>query len=214
MVGKSPANFIDLTGMKFGKLTVLERAENDRFGNVRWVCQCDCYGPNSIVTVRGYDLKSGKTKGCGCLNNGHPKHGYRHTKLYKTWSNMRSRCNNPNCEYYYMYGGQGITVCDDWNDDFIPFMEWALENGYEEGLTIDRIDNELGYNPDNCRWATAKQQSNNRRNVPIYSMNGEAHTLSEWCDIVGLPRNVVYTRIHCYNWTFEQAITTPIRTRN
>lgn len=206
-------NFKDLTGMQFGRLTVIERAENDRFGNAHWVCQCNCNGPNSLIIVDGHSLRSGRTQSCGCLHKEKvTTHNGSGTPLYGVWYDMRHRCNYDNDENYENYGGRGITVCDDWNNDFALFRDWALENGYEQGLTIDRIDNNLGYYPDNCQWTTMKVQCNNRRSNIIYSMNGEAHTLSEWCDIVNLPYKTVLARINDHGWTFEQAITTPIRT--
>ena len=203
-------SFNDLTGQRFGRLVVLERAESAPNHKTQWLCQCDC---GSQVIVRSDSLLSGRTLSCGCLQRERTTiHGETGDPLYYTWQAMRYRCNNPGNKNYENYGGRGITVCDDWNDDYISFRDWALNNGYEQGLSIDRINNDLGYNPDNCRWATAKQQQNNRRCNVIYSLNGEAHTLSEWCDIVNLPYKTVIARINDRGWPFEQAITTPIRT--
>ena len=202
----------DLTGQRFGRLVVLERAENIIQHRTVYKCLCDC---GNEVIVRSDSLTSGRTQSCGCLQKEKVTiHGETNTPLYNVWYDMRRRCNYENDINYENYGGRGITVCDDWNNNYIPFRDWALENGYEQGLSIDRIDNNLGYYPDNCQWTTMKVQCNNRRSNVIYSMNGETHTLSEWCDIVNLPYKTVIARINDRGWSFEQAITTPILTRN
>ena len=201
-------SFNDLTGQRFGRLVVLERAESAPNHKTQWLCQCDC---GSQVIVRSDSLLSGRTLSCGCLHKEHVMtHGDTGTPLYNAWLAMRARCNNQDNENYEDYGGRGITVCDDWNNDYISFKEWSLNHNYAEGLSIDRIDNNDGYCPDNCRWTSMKVQANNRRNNVIYSMNGETHTLSEWCDIVNLPYKTVIARINDHGWPFEQAITTPI----
>lgn len=205
----TPGNFVDITGMKFGKLTVVERAENGPNWRTRWVCQCDCYGPNSIVIVNGCDLKDGKVRSCGCLHDGHPKHNMCKTRLYKIWANMKSRCNDPNAVGYEYYGGRGIVVCEDWQD-FTNFKDWALSHGYDENLTIDRINVNLNYNPDNCQWVTQKAQQNNKRNNIYITYFNETHTLAEWCDILNLPYDLIYNRMHCNRWDFWKAISTPL----
>ena len=157
---------IDLTGQRFGRLVVVERAENSADGRARWLCRCDC---GQSKTVLGEHLKKGRTKSCGCAKSESSskrfkKHGGRNSKLYRIWSNMKDRCNNPDCKVYSDYGGRGIKVCKEWIDDFSAFQKWALANGYKEGLTIDRKDNDKGYSPDNCRWTDRKIQGNNKRN--------------------------------------------------
>ena len=191
----------DLTGRRFGRLIVVSRAEN-RKGLTFWNCTCDC---GNHVTVRASHLKDGGTKSCGCLNNElcshiastyRPglKHGGKGERLYRVWKNMRNRCNNPMAKKYRIYGGRGITVCDEW-DDYAAFRSWAIENGYQEGLQIDRIDNDGKYSPDNCRWVTNKVNSNNRGNNHILTVNGISHTLSEWSDITGINRSTLYARV-------------------
>ena len=135
------------------------------------------------------------------------KHGMSGTKIYKTWHNMRSRCNNPKASKYYLYGGKGIQVCKEWEENFGSFYEWSLENGYEEGLTIDRIDGNKDYCPENCRWVTYKVQANNTTQNHYLEFNGEKHNLAEWAEIVGLSKKCLSERIR-RGWTVERALTT------
>lgn len=134
------------------------------------------------------------------------KHGKRKTKLYNVWNTMRDRCYNKNNKRYKDWGGRGIAVCDEWRNDFMNFYNWAYENGYNENLTIDRIDNNKGYEPSNCRWVTRKQQARNRRSNINFTYNGETHCIVEWCELLGLKPKTVYQRIHYYNWSIEKAL--------
>ena len=128
-------------------------------------------------------------------NKNHYKHGKRNTRIYNIWRSMRQRCNNPRTNRYHCYGGRGIIVCDNWNDDFMSFYEWAISNGYHDGLTIDRINVEGNYEPLNCRWASDEQQQNNRSNTIRLEVNGEIRTISEWAKITGLKRQTIWRRI-------------------
>lgn len=127
------------------------------------------------------------------------------TRLYRIWLNMRNRCNNPKAFKYEDYGGRGITIIKEW-DDFSKFEEWALSNGYNDSLTIDRINNDLGYYPQNCRWASPKEQANNRRSSVYITHNGETHTMAEWADILDVPYKVFTNRI--YRGSSEKTIFT------
>lgn len=161
---------MELVGKRFGKLTVVERMQNSKAHKTRWLCRCDC--GNEVIVV-GSNLQSGNTTSCGCLHNellaeSNAKtkitHGHSKSRLYTIWTDMKQRCNNPNDRYYKLYGGRGICVCKEWEHDFQAFYNWATSHGYKDSLSIDRIDNEKGYSSDNCRWATAKEHAENRRN--------------------------------------------------
>lgn len=169
-------SFMDLTGKRFGRLTVIERAETKN-AKTRWKCLCDCGKYTYTITNR---LVQGKTLSCGC--RAYEKHSYKkeYPRLYMIWANMRKRCTNPHEKSYERYGGRGISVCSEW-DSFPNFLKWAKNNGYNDLLSIDRIDNSKGYSPDNCRWATLEEQANNKRNNIIIEHDGEKRTLSEWC---------------------------------
>lgn len=153
----------DLTGEKFGKLTVIHTSGKRHGTNVLWTCLCDCGTPKNI---RGTDLKSGHTKSCGCLNKDslrnnqrNLKHGGNGTRLYRIWVYMRKRCHNPKDSNYKYYGAKGINVCDEWRDNFVAFRFWAILNGYQENLTIDRINNNGNYEASNCQWITKSENS-------------------------------------------------------
>ena len=133
------------------------------------------------------------------------------SKLYCSWKHMKERCYNSSCRDYCHWGGRGITVCDAWKSDFLAFKEWALANGYEEGLTIDRIDNDGNYEPSNCRWATKKEQSNNRRCLHYLTYKGETKTISEWSRITGIKITTLYMRLNTYGWSIEKALTTGVK---
>ena len=203
----------DLTGQKFGRLTVLEFSHRGNFRQSFWKCQCNC---GNIVFVRAGQLKFGTTKSCGCLQKEKVsklnfKHGMKDTKIHNSWRGMRERCINKNHNHYKSYGGRGITVCDEWNDidnGFINFYNWAMNNGYEEGLTIERIDVNGNYEPSNCKWVTNTEQANNKRNTIYLKYNNKTQSLLDWCKELNLDYTLVRSRIKEYNWSIEKAFTT------
>ena len=129
-------------------------------------------------------------------------------KIYKVWSGIKQRCFNPNSNRYKNYGGRGISICDEWKNSFETFCKWALENGYKEGLSIDRIDHEKDYEPSNCRWATREEQENNKRNSVYYEIDGVKHTISEWADLYNMPKELVRTRVK-RGMNIKKALTYP-----
>lgn len=200
------SQLIDLTGKKYGLLTVVSR-KTSTSGYVEWNCICEC-GKKTVV--RGNNLKNGSVKSCGCLK--HRKHNTHHlsnTRLYRIWSHIKRRCNDTKSEAYKYYGKRGITICNEWLD-FTTFYKWAIDNGYKDGLTIDRIDNNKGYSPDNCRWITRKKQANNRRSCLYFDYQGKTQNLMEWCNELDLDYKLVNSRIKKLGWDFEKAINTPV----
>ena len=139
------------------------------------------------------------------------KHGLRNTKLYKTWANIKSRCYNPNKDTFSYYGGKSVTMCDEWKENFLNFYNWSMEHGYQEGLTIDRINPKGDYEPSNCRWVTMKEQQNNKLNNHYIMYEGQKHTLMEWSEILDINYKALHKRIMYLNWNIEKAFTTPIR---
>ena len=188
----------DLTGKRFGRLVVLERAVNTGI-STRWKCKCDC-GNECIVLAQ--NLKTGHTISCGCYREEvRPKqqfkHGYRHTRIYAVYGKLKARCCNPNNPSYHRYGGRGITICPEWMDSPEVFCKWAYEHGYKENAeygecTIERIDNNKGYSPENCRIANEKEQANNRRTNLLIEHNGETKTLAQWRDFFGMTQGKAY----------------------
>ena len=157
-------HLIDLTGRKFGRLTVLKR-EKPINKRTLWLCVCDC---GKEVIVESYNLRKGHTQSCGCFqaeatSKANKTHGLRNTRVYRIWNCMKNRCYQKSYHAYNHYGGRGITICDEWLHDFQAFHDWAMANGYEDSLSIDRIDNNKGYQPDNCRWVTMAEQNKNKR---------------------------------------------------
>lgn len=191
--------FIDLSGKHFGKLLVKRRAGN-RHNKVMWECICDC---GKVTVAPSGDLSRGKTKSCGCNRI---IHGGRNSRLYRIWSGMKTRCFNQVDHMYPVYGGRGITVCSEWRDNFKEFQKWALSAGYQDNLTLDRIDNDRAYSPENCRWVTVKEQENNRRDNRRISYNGKTQTLSQWSDETGLHRETIQWRLN-HGWSVERALT-------
>lgn len=186
------ANFKDLTGQKFGRLTVLKTFRFDKY--TKCVCKCQC---GNEKTINATDLVRGRTKSCGCLqkevtSKTFTRHGQRHTRLYKIWEDMKKRCYNTNCKVFNHYGGRGITVCQEWLDDFMNFYNWAIANGYNDSLTIDRINFNGNYESSNCRWVDMKTQARNTRHCHYVEYKGIKKPISEWCEELNIKRNDLY----------------------
>lgn len=200
----------NLTGKKFGRLTVIIRTKSKN-KRAMWLCKCNC-GNEKIVSSA--DLLKGCVKSCGCLakeirQKGQPKHNLYHTRIYKIWSSMKNRCYLKSHIAYKNYGGRGIKVCDEWKNDVVEFYNWAINNGYKDNLSIDRINNELNYCPENCRWATSLQQQNNTRNNLKYVYNGEILTLAEISRKYNINYSTLFNRIK-KNPDIKLAIEKPI----
>lgn len=203
-------HFEDLSGKRFGRLVVVSRSEN-RKKSTMWECKCDC---GNIKVIGADSLKNGATKSCGCLlyESKNFTHGLTNSRLYNIWSKMKDRCFRENDSAYKWYGGRGITICQEWIDDFMNFYNWSMENGYKENLTIDRINVNGNYEPDNCRWVTMKTQQNNRRDTKFLTYNGETKSVTEWCEITGMKRNTLLNRIRI-GYTAEECFEVPLCSR-
>lgn len=207
----------DLTGQRFGRLYVVKRIGFVQYKDRRlqeYLCLCDC-GNYCNRTINNLKTKN-RVHSCGCFNlerikkiehKGHPKHGLWNTRLYKIHDAMKGRCINQNNYAYKYYGGRGICVCDEWlgENGFKNFYKWALENGYSEELTLDRIDTNSNYTPNNCRWITRKEQMENTRRTRKITHNNETHSLTWWAKKYGIPRTTLFYRLE-RGLSFEEAI--------
>lgn len=205
----------DITGQRFGRLYVISFDHLSEGKNLAyWRCVCDC-GKEAVV--RGTCLRSGESKSCGCLARElssirNSTHHCRNTRLYHIWIDMRQRCMNPNQPDYPRWGGRGISVCEPWLESFDNFRKWAMESGYTDYLTIDRIDVNGNYCPENCRWATYEDQANNRRSSKLIEYKGEIRSETQWSRLLGGNRNLVHSRLKS-GWSIEKALTTPVHKR-
>lgn len=201
---------IDLTGEKVGRWTVLSRAENTPQGQARWLCRCEC---GNEATLKSIVLRRAVSRSCGCLNvevvkarstkHGHATGGISPT--YHSWSGMVARCTSPKHKDFKNYGARGITVCDRW----LTFANFLADMGERpKGMSIDREDNDRGYEPGNCRWVTAKEQARNKRNTVFVTIDGDKKPLAEWLEQIGLNRGTYADRIAA-GWRPRQAIMTP-----
>lgn len=202
----------EISGQKFNMWNVLECAGKNKSGGYLWKCQCDC---GTIRVVEGRSVRTGTSKGCGCARKkGHSKNGIQTRKserLHSVWTSMKNRCFNPNDRYFQIYGGRGITVCDAWLT-YDGFREWALNSGYDSNAeyrkcTLDRIDNDKIYCPDNCRWVDQRTQDNNRSsNHILTSSDGTSRTISEWARLSGIRKDTIRRRVVNLGWDVDRAI--------
>lgn len=211
-------DYDNLIGKRFGKLTVVEYSHSVILykpnGKIRktkryYNCKCDC-GKKIVICAYNLTIKN-FTKSCGCevikkCKENFTKHGLRDSRLFHIWAGIRARCFRETEPAYRKYGARGITVCYEWNKDFMSFYNWAMANGYRDDLSIDRIDNDGNYCPENCRWANAEQQANNRSTCIYIYGDGDKKTLKQYCSDHGLKYKLVWERMKRYNKTFEQAI--------
>lgn len=209
--------FIDLTGQRFGKLVVKERADNYKYyskshGRVlqyaQFLCECDC-GGNSIYMAQ--DLKKGKVGSCGCIleesGNFKFKHGKSYDQLYYIFTSMIERCYSPSCKSYQNYGGRGITVCDRWlKGGVMTFIEDMGER--PKGYSVERLDNDKGYSPENCLWKSNRVQANNKRGTTLVTYQDITLSMSEWAHLLNLPYSALKGRLN-RKWTPEEALNTP-----
>lgn len=207
----SQRQFKDLMGHDFGKLTVIGRAKNDKIGRSKWLCKCRC---GKEVIVRSTHLQSGNTQSCGCWKKElsierFTTHGMRKTKVYRTWCKMIQRCYNPNIPDYKDYGMRGIEVCAKWKRSFENFLE-DMGQPPTSKHSIDRIYNDGNYYPDNCRWATPKEQARHTRNNRLISYKGEVKCLSEWAELLNMNVGTLCARLNKSKWSVEKALTTSV----
>lgn len=204
-----------LPGERFGRLTIIKEVGTiiraPRLYERRFLCKCDC-GNEKEVSL--YSMMRGYTRSCGCLASdklgkspGKEAEESPRIRLHTLWKCMKDRCSPNNKKYRSSYYDRGISICAEWEDDFEAFYEWSILNGYSPFLTIDRVDNNRGYEPNNCRWTTPKVQTNNTRKNVFMTMNGISHTVSEWAEITGINRNTLNGRRRS-GWSDEKALTT------
>lgn len=199
---------LDLTGGVFGRWTVLSRSHANVRGEVLWACRCECGVERS---VKAGSLRSGRSTSCGCRRKDSTStHGMTKTPTWKSWNSMKQRCMNPNAPDYRSYGGRGVTLCPEWASSFEAFLRDMGER--PKGHSIDRIDVNGGYSPENCRWATASQQQRNKTGTTVVELNGQNKPIAEWAEALGVRASVIQWRLD-NGWSAEQAVTTPKRPR-
>lgn len=206
----------DLSGMRFGKLTAIECVGRTKNGNAKWLCRCDCGGEKVIAS---WNLVSGNTNSCGCIKKEqnkqmfvtHGDSGSHKTRLYRIWAGIKTRCyNKKHSDSYRKYGAKGVFMCDEWKNSYESFRDWSIASGYQENLSIDRIDPKGPYSPENCRWATDKEQQNNRTNNHILTFNGVSKTLAQWVELTGFTKSTIEHRLE-RGWSVADALQTPMR---
>lgn len=199
----------DSTGKRFGRWVVIRRTEN-RGKSVMWECLCDC---GKIKIVQGTSLKSGRSTSCGCGRIEHHRrtHGLTKHPLYRVWQRMKGCTTSPSHQDFQYYGARGISIHSEWEHSFETFYSWAMENGWKEGLEIDRIDSNGNYCPENCWFTDRSHQMRNTSRTHRLTYNGKTQSLIEWAIEMGIPVNTLYARINQYGWSVEKALNTPIK---
>lgn len=199
---------VDLTGKKFGRLTVVRRAGSTTNKAATWLCLCDC-GNEKVVSST--HLISGATTSCGCYqkqraSESNVTHGASRSRLYNEWQHIKKRCYNPNASNYKFYGGRGITMCNEWRESFEVFKEWSMAHGYSDSLTLDRIDASKDYTPENCRWVTQFIQACNRSINRIVTYHGQSDVYEVMCRKLNVNTGTIRSRMKKHNISFEEAV--------
>lgn len=207
---------IDMTGYKTGRIKVVEQAGKNKRGNILWRYECSC-GGGGVATADAIR----RMKSCGCIrkekgkeffHNYNITHGESRTRIYIIWGNMINRTSNKKNKDYKNYGGRGITVCEEWKD-YLTFKKWALENGYSDTLTLDRIDNDKGYYPGNCRWTDKETQNNNKQQSRKLEYKGEIKSVEQWAKEYNINRGTLVNRLN-KGMSIKEALETPIKGGN
>ena len=212
------SKLIDLTGKVFGRWTVIKKdVVRNRNKNLRWICRCDC---GAVKDVNGKTLKNGGSTSCGCYRREVvTSHGMKHTRFYRIWRGMKQRCYDTKADNYHNYGGRGITYCDRWEkfenfrDDMLESYTKHCEEDGEKNTSIDHIETDGNYEPENCRWATRKVQCRNMRTNKLIEYNGERRCVAEWTELYGFKVDTIKFRFTS-GWSIEKALTTPVRYRS
>jgi hypothetical protein len=204
----------NMSGKQFGRLVVGNISHKDKRGNWHWNCKCEC---GNLCIINGASLRSGFTQSCGCYKKDAQystflQHGVANTKLAAVRTHMLQRCYNIKNKSYHNYGGRGITVCEAWRTNPISFYDWAFSSGYKVGLSLDRINNDGNYEPDNCRWVGRKEQSNNTRANHYITYKGETKTIANWTEELQFSNGLISSRL-LKGWTEEEALTLPLNTK-
>ena len=175
----------NLSGKRFGRLTVLKISGNDKSGGLRYSCICDC---GNLHVANARNLRKGEVRSCGCLvgESRFSKHNGSYDRLYHIWIGIKSRCFSPNTCNYRHYGGRGITMCEEWRTDYTIFRDWALAHGYDDNLTIERVNNNGNYCPENCIWTSQFRQNNNSRFNHMIEFNGKIQSMADWARELGI----------------------------
>lgn len=186
-------------------------AKNNRiYSKQITIYQCEC---GKLIECRRQEVEAGIKKSCGCLiltHHNRTTHGLNDHPIYTVWCQMKARCYNPGCERYYRYGGRGVTICEEWLHDFGAFYDWAIKNGWKEGLQIDKDikGNGLLYSPDTCIFVTNKENANRRSHTTLITRDGQTKSIMQWCEIYGIKSQTLHSRIRT-GWSFEKALTVP-----